>query len=287
MTIRLLVLIFCCFFLGSCEDEELEAPIPAYITIEDIEAKTQGSTQGSASDDIRDAWVYNGNQLLGVFELPATIPIQETGNVSLQVGAGIFNNSLSSDRALYPLYKFYTLDTTLLPEQEMTIVPVVEYQDNAIFDDPSELSIDDFDNGISFFTERHPNSDTIFFREQTNNVFEGTASGLAYLEPNMDFFEARTEPFSDIPRDGRAIYLEMDYSCTHDIALSIYTNDFNRQFSVINFRPTVGWKKAYVELGPVFSTLFNASNFSLAIGFTKPIGEVGKLYLDNVKIVRF
>lgn len=278
-----LLLIFT-FFLTACNDEELEAPVPAFITIEDIEVVATDASQGSTSDNIKDAWVYEGNQLLGIFELPATIPIQNTGNIKLQIGGGIFNNALSNDRDLYPFYNLYQLDTFLAPQQAFTLVPKVAYTQNADYD--RAFSIADFEGDAGQF-ERHPNSDTIFVRETQSNVFEGSGSGLAYLDENMDFFEARSPTFDDIPRDGRAVYLEMDYFCSHNIAVSIYTNNQQRQFSIINFRPSGGWTKAYVELGPVFSTLFASFNYNIAIGFTKPLGEVGFLYVDNVKLISF
>lgn len=278
-----LLLVFT-FFLTACNDEELEAPVPAFITIEDIEVVATDASQGSTSDNIKDAWVYEGNQLLGIFELPATIPIQNTGNVKLQIGGGIFNNALSNDRDLYPFYNLYQLDTFLAPQQAFTLVPKVNYTQNADYD--RAFSIADFEGDAGQF-EKHPNSDTIFVRETQNNVFEGSGSGLAYLDESMDFFEARSPTFDDIPRDGRAVYLEMDYFCSHNISVSIYTNNQQRQFSIINFRPSGGWTKAYIELGPVFSTLFAADNYNIAIGFTKPLGEVGFLYVDNVKLISF
>lgn len=276
-------LLLCLLIVSSCDDEELEAPVPAFITIKDIKVNPTNSLQGSGSDAINDAWVYVGNQLLGVFELPTTVPIQKTGNVKIQVGGGVFNNGLSNDRVVYPLYNFYTLDTFLLPQQELEITPVLNYQDKAVFGEP--WTGEDFESGINF--EYNPSSDTVFHRETTNNLFEGNAVGLAHLDPNMTFFEAFTPTFSDIPRDGRAVYLELNYFTTHNFAISIYTNDRTQQFSIVNFRPSGGWKKAYVELGPVFSTLFTAYNYNLAIGFKKAIGETGSLYVDNVKIVRF
>jgi hypothetical protein len=192
-------------------------------------------------------------------------------------------NGLSNDRQLYPFYNLYQLDTVLTPQDEFTITPVVQYTDRATYDTP--WSGEDFESGINF--DYHPNSDTVFYRETQNNVFEGSASGLVYLDESMDFFEAYTPTFSDIPRDGRAVFLELNYFCTHNIAVSIYTNDRQAQYSVVNFRPTGGWNKAYVEFGPVFSTLFSAFNYNIAIGFVKPLGETGTLYLDNVKLIHF
>ena len=270
--------------LFACEDDDLAAPVPAFITINDIVVKSTDPSQGSTSDNIKDAWVYEGSRLLGAFELPATIPIQNTGDVRLQIGGGIFENGLSTDRRIYPFYELYVLDTTLIPEQKLEITPVVEYTDNAIYDSP--WSGEDFESGINF--NYRSNSDTTLVRTtQPNFVFEGNASGVAYLDASMDLFEAYTPTFSAIPTNGSAVYLEMNYYCSHDITISIYANDQSAQYPVINFKPRSTWNKVYVEFGPVFSTLFAAYNFNIAIGFSKPLGEEGWLYLDNVKLIHF
>jgi hypothetical protein len=271
--------------LITCKKEDLKAPVPAYITIEDIVVETKDTDDVSSSDNIKDAWVYLDNQLIGAFELPTTIPIQKTGNVKLRVRGGIHNNGLSSDRKVYPFYEFYNLDTTIAPEEVITLTPKVNYKERTVFD--SEWPGEDFEGGISFKSNSQSDAD-LFLERDTKLVFEGQASGAVLLNESMDFFEAYTDPsFSNIPRNGTEVYLEMNYRSTHDIAVSIYVNDLSQQFSVVNFKASDSWNKVYVEFTSVFSTLFNARNYNIAIGFTKPTGEKAALYLDNMKLLHY
>lgn len=278
------IILSCIFlFLISCDDEDLKAPIPGYLQIDEITVTPTSSIQGSASAKIKDAWVFIDDQLIGTFELPTTIPLQKTGDFKLAIRAGIFNNGFSNNRILYPFYEFYTQQTTIAPEEIIVLNPTVNYKVEAIFDSP--WSGEDFESGINF--EHNTNSETTFVRNTSNDVFEGLASGMARLEADETFFEAYTPAFSDINRLGIAAYLEMDYKCTHDVVISVYSDSRTNQFSVINLKSTAVWNKIYIDFTSVFSTLSTATDFNIAIGYQKPTGQVGVLNVDNIKFVHF
>lgn len=281
---QLLAVFIAIVALFSCKEEELQAEIPAYLEITNMSV-LQDSTV--VSDNIEDVWVFIDDQLLGVFELPTTIPIQKTNKkVQLTIAGGIFKNALSNQRAIYPFYQSYQVDTIFNAEAVYSINPTVPYRGNTEFDEP--WSGEDFESGINF--EHSPNSDTTFIRETDPElVFSGIASGAAYLDPGMTFFEASTPNFNrtEIPRGTSPVYMELDYRCSHDIVISVYVNNRSQQFSVVNLRARASWNKAYIELAPVFSTLFDAVNYSIAIGYSKPSEDEGFLMVDNIKLLHF
>ena len=45
--------------ISSCNKDKLKADIPSYIQINNIQLKTDYTTEGSASANIKDAWVIN------------------------------------------------------------------------------------------------------------------------------------------------------------------------------------------------------------------------------------
>jgi len=286
MTTRYLLLtpLIALVLLFSCKEEELQAEIPAYLEISEFSVLQDSNI---VSDNVKDVWVYVDDQLQGVFELPTSIPIQKTNRkIKLTIAAGIFKNALSNQRAIYPFYESYNVDTTLIAEKVYTINPTVNYRSNTDFDEP--WSGEDFESGINF--EHKFTSDTVFIREtDAEKVFNGIASGAAYLEPGMDFFEASTPIFgsNEIPRGTAPVYLELDYRCSHDIVISVYVNNNSQQFSVVNLRARADWNKAYIELAPVFSTLFDAFNYSIAIGYAKPTQDKGYLVVDDIKLLHF
>ncbi len=270
-------------FMISCNNDDLKAPIPAYLSINDIIVKENGGNN-AVSDNITDAKVFINNQSLGSYELPATIPIQNLGAVNLKIRAGIFNNGISNSRADYPFYTTYEVDTVFDAEGEITINPTVEYFSTVDFDNP--WSGEDFESGANF--EYHPNSDTVFVRTTDPlQVFEGSASGMVFLTEDQDFFEARVPTFTDIPRNGTPVYMEFDYQSDLDIALSVYANGQTFNTSIVFLRSQNNWTKVYIELGPVFSTLSAARDYNLAIGFVKEKGAESTFLIDNVKLAHF
>lgn len=268
------------FLLLACDNDDLKAPVPAFLTINDISVKARNGI-GTESDNITDAKVFINDQSLGSFQLPATVPIQNTGAVNLKIRSVILNRGNSNDKRDYPFYTDYEEDIIFEQEVEVVRNPQVEYEPTVDFDSP--WSGEDFESGVNF--EFNPASDAAFIREtDPDEVFEGTASGVASLTTDQDFFEAWIPTFSDIPRNGQAVYLEMNYKCTHLFAISVFVNNQSSQNPVVFFRPSSEWKKAYIELGEIFSLFSGATNYTIAIGFTKPVGEEGKLSIDNVKL---
>lgn len=270
--------------LLACDKEELKAPIPGYLTIEDIKVNTTREVEGSASDNISDVIVFLNDQSLGFFDLPASIPIQQTGPVNLKIRGVIPVNGQSSKKVQYPFYTTYELDTIFVPEEEIVLAPEVEYFKTIDFTEP--WSGEDFESGINFIY--NPRSDTTFVREtNSSDVFEGNASGRGSLTAQQTLFEAWTPTFSNIPRNGTAVYLELDYKATHTFVVGVYSNDQSFESAIVFFRPQTEWTKVYVDLGNVFSTLSTASNYNISFGYEKALGSTGDLFIDNVKILHY
>jgi hypothetical protein len=87
---------------------------PSYLYIPKITLNTDYPSQGSNSNGIADGWVYVDDYLIGVFELPATIPVTKKGYCKIEVRAGIRKNGQSNSRMYYPFYSTYVKYTTLI-----------------------------------------------------------------------------------------------------------------------------------------------------------------------------
>lgn len=269
------------FLNYSCNPDDLKADIPAYLTIEDVSVLTTVEL-GSGSDNITDVKVFINDQSLGTFELPASIPIRNTGKVNLKIQAVIPVNGQSSEKKSYPFYANYEVDTTLIPEVEYKINPQLSYFSTAILHD--EWSGEDFTSGVNF--QPNPDSDTTLVRVTGEETFEG-ASGLAYLTADQQFFETWSQVLVNVPKDGSSVYLEFDYKSTHDIAIQILVNGQSLKVPITFFKSRTTYGKIYINLLPVFGTYNTAINFNLAFTMFKQKGTIGSFYLDNVKLVRF
>src|SRR5689334_1436858 len=140
-----LLLICPAFLVLSCKEDIT----PVWLEIPSIELATDDATEGSNSHAISDAWVYMDGTALGVFELPAKIPVLAEGQHEFVIFAGVKNYGMSSQRIKYPFYERYEISLSLVKGETITLNPVVTYKSNLTFE-----MIEDFeDTGIDFTKE--------------------------------------------------------------------------------------------------------------------------------------
>ena len=281
------LLLVCIAIVSLLSCDKQKAIVPGFLKIDDVLLQ---STQnlGSNSERITDINVFINDQSIGIFELPALIPIQTTGNVNLKIRCIIYKNGQSNEKVDYPFYTTFNLDTTFIPEVTMELTPIIDYQSTARY--VEDWIGDNFETGVNFNENKSPLTDTIITRiTDPTQVFEGSGSGLAYLTEDMDFFETWSKTISNVPRNGTPVWMEMDYKSTHQFAITVFVNgtSVGNQQSIVSFNPRVTYGKVYIELTEVFSTLSGAINYTLAIGFPKQKGETAQFYIDNVKLIRF
>ena len=271
--------------IGSCSKDKYEATVPAYVTINSIDFTTNYSSQGSASNNITDAWVYVNDDLVGVFELPSTFPILRTGNVKLAVYGGIKDNGISTSRARYIPYDPHVVQVDLVAGETIEIQPTITYNSDVQF-----TWMEDFENASLSFLYTAGSDTTVF--KQTNEVKEGAFSGEVYLKNDMDFFEATSIGYSNLPKDGTPVYLEMDFKTTETTVIGLYLD--GTQYAVVNLNPTTEWKKIYVNMTDLVNSPVGrgASEIKVFFGIqdtqTNPFdADNPQIHLDNLKLIHF
>lgn len=275
----LLIVIGITFF--SCSKEDYEAQVPAYISIETISLTTDLATEGSASSNIVDAWVFINDDLVGVYELPATFPVLKEGNATIKVYAGIKDNGISTSRKRYALYDPHIEQINLVKGETFTINANVTYNASTKF-----VWMEDFENpSLSFLYTS--GSDTII-NQQSNDVKEGLFSGQVYLESTMDFFEATSIAFTSIPKNGVPVYLELDFKTNEPVLLGVYLD--NNQSSFVNLNITSNWKKIYINFTDLINSGSPSAEVKIFLGIkassSVPFGTSNpEIHLDNIKLV--
>jgi len=286
-----LVLLF-----SGCDKEE---QIPSYIYISEFVLDTENTNFGSNSHDFVDAWVYANNKLIGVFELPATIPILESGSKQLTIITGIRKNGLFYEREAYPFLKPYDIQHNFIPAQVDTIQPVVVYRENI-----KMPWIEDFeDNTLSFQgSGNSTNYDTMEITGNASEVFEynGTTnkySGRVAIPNGLRIFENSSVESTSLPRSGQEIYLEMNFKCNTEFVTGIYplTGSLVTSVPIVNFYSTVDadgimqWKKAYISLKEdVNNPEYAGAEFKAFIrAQTNTTSGTPLIYIDNVKLVHY
>ena len=112
---------------STCSKDKFEATQPVYITVEDFTFTTDPLNQGSNSSNISDAWIYINDDLVGAYELPATIPVLREGNVELKVFAGIKDNGINASRKRYVMYDPHVEQVNLVKGESFTVEPSITY----------------------------------------------------------------------------------------------------------------------------------------------------------------
>jgi hypothetical protein len=292
-TLIILLVILSLLGLVSCEKFEGSQTVPAYLTIDTIGLKVETGLQGSSSANITDAWVYVDDQLIGAFELPATIPLLVTGQHKVFIRPGIILNGMLSLRTYYPFYnsitktlRFAPDSVTRMPQQSVngktavyttyTEKTYITWSEN--FDDQS-LTIDTTsDSNVAF--ELTSSGDS--------NTFEGTFSGKIRLTSDTDVFEAVTTEDYALPQLAAPVFLEINYKGTNSFTIGVFatTSEQVVQQPVVDIYPKESWNKIYVNLTSIVSSFTTAKKFSIFIGATKDADvSTGEIYIDNMKLV--
>jgi hypothetical protein len=265
-------------FLSACKIIDPGEEIPSYIHIDQITLSTSYSSQGSASENITDAWIFIDGDLIGGFELPCSVPVLYEGTHRILVRAGIKQNGQSSTRAIYPFYKGYEADITLTRAQVTTINPTVAYFPSVNF-----VWMEDFDQaGQSLVPDLAGQIDSA----TGTAAFEGIRSGYIHLSADTSDFLGRSSVAYSLAASSE-VYLEFDYKCTEVFSVGIIgsSNDFH-EWAVVS--PSNGWNKFYIRLTDVLANTQITSPFKIYFAMRRISGSVDKpeLYLDNIKLLK-
>lgn len=277
--------------LMSCNKFKGSQEIPAYIHVDTFLFTTDYAFEGAASHKITDVWLYVDGNVIGCYELPATIPILERGEHKLTLIPGIKLNGNSSTRTINPFYKPYEIESFVLQEGVIdTILPTTRYynreESNITFD------IEDFERQIGLSESDNSDTTIILTDRDDPNVWNDAEnnshySGYVWLGDTTNFFCIMSDRhFSDLPNQGDNVFLEIDYKCTATFKVGLLARiDGLEQIDLIYVNPSSKWNKIYVNLGPNITDYQEAMYFDYFISATLDNKSEAEYYFDNIKLV--
>lgn len=276
------------FLTTSCYKFEGEQTVPAYLRIEPFEFTADFVTQGSDTHKITDAWVYVNDQLIGVYELPATVPVLLAGAQRLDISPGIKLNGISATRVPYPFYKSFVINSfNFIPDSVQAVKPKTSYQDNLHF-----AWMEDFE-GVSNSLEKTNSSDTTMLVTSPANSPEAwispysSFSGMVKLDTTHKVFQAASFFSYVLPGKGRPVFLEFDYKCDQEFVVGLIaktaSNNLLLPLVVVNKSDT--WNKIYVNLGPNVTEYSTAEYFKVFFEAILSSQDKASLYFDNIKLI--
>jgi hypothetical protein len=271
--------------LVSCEKFKGDQTIPAYLHIDSITLSTDDyAIQGSASHNITDAWVYVDDDLVGAFELPATLPVLKEGNHTVTIYAGIKKNGIATTRANYPFFEPIVQTLNLVPDSTLSMGLLT-----AIYEPETDFPWrEDFDDdAISLDTTSRSMVNIEPTPVGSPLTFEGQHSGEVNLDSANDFFECATHLKYSIP--FAPVYLEMNFRTTNRLTIGVYVYSGFYVYEVpimTLFSSDDVWKKIYIDLSTTLNSYYGATFFRVYFGTFKEEGnEPTRILLDNFKLV--
>ncbi len=281
-TIRLLPVLI--LILIACKKGD---KVPSYLDIPSVGLITS-DVQGSATSKITDVWVYADEELMGVWELPARVPVLREGTSTIRVTPGIKRNGMFDDRLRYPFYTSWTSGVDLELKEVSTISPEVSYTSQANF------WIEGFEEAGSALSVTE-NSDTTLIRftpvEHPDVVLNGSPCGGFILDGAHPYIRLFTT--EDFQMTGGPVFLEMDYRCNMVFTVGVLLNSGGQPQALpyvfvvptLHDNGTSYWNKMYIDLSPVFNQAVTQRNIFFEATLPEDL-SLGHVYLDNIKLVR-
>jgi hypothetical protein len=280
-------------FLAGCDKFEGEQTVPSYLKIDSIGFISDNDIQGTDNQKIVDVWIYVDDDLIGGFEMPATIPVLSRGIHKLEIRPGILLNGISDTRAPYPCILPVEFDEfNFIPDSIVPAYGTTTYQSNAEF-----VWMEDFEDA-SLAIRKSVNSDTGIVRTQPANapgafIDEFSQfSGITYLDNNRSYAQLVSDDGNGsgfVFDRGDFIFLELNYRNNIPVVVGVYIKLKNgtvqeRPFLVINTSDE--WNKIYVNFTPIVNETNDADNYTIYIEAGLIDNTDGAFFmLDNIKLV--
>ncbi len=262
--------------------------VAAYAEIPAVELVTN-TAQGSNTTKITDAWVSLDDHFVGVWELPARIPLLAEGAHKVTVTPAIKRNGTFDDRLRYPFYTSWDGVAELVREGTTLLLPQTGYIPEA------ELWIEAFEDVFARLNVSD-DSDTTLIRyvpaENPDLLFlDDSPCGGFTLEGTRDHMRLYTD--EDFEVNGGPVFLELDYRSNVVLAVgalfsvggTLGSSELVYVTPTVKSDGTMPWNKIYIDL----STVFNApvSDRDVYIDALLPIGQSSaEVYIDNFKLVK-
>lgn len=270
---------------SGCELINPDEQIPAFLRMEQYEISTTGN-QGYPVHNLTDAWVYLDEELIGVYELPASIPILSSGATPLRIQPGMRVSGLVGQRSSHPFLNDLRPTLTLLPDSHLVYNPTVTYKDNAVF-----KWLESFEGaGLSLVATAQ--NQGVLTRIQGEEAFAGQSLKMTLSSSNQLLMECATALAYTLPKAGAPVILEFSYRNNNRLVVGLIsgtpTGVRQTTIMVVNASPDA-WKHVYVNVGETVSSssLANASGHQVFFGFIRDEGIEGEAFaiIDNVKLI--
>lgn len=281
------LLILLAFLFSACVRNN---PKPIWLKINawQLQENTDPTAEdpGDITHNFTDAWVYVDNKLIGVFEVPCTIPVLISGSAkSVRIYPTVRNNGIGETKKIYPFCKPYEVIMDLEAGQSYDINPTTYYLTECHF------WLEDFADP-SIKLDPHPESNATLMRENNASIALTGFYGHVHLTTSDSLWVASTAGEMHLPGGGAEVYLEIDYRNDNSLMTGLQafasTGMTDHPNIALNPQSTSGmiWKKIYIDLRELVSYNVNANYFKHYFSTVIDGGKSSSdIYIDNIRVV--
>lgn len=267
----------------SCKQKAEE---PSFLKIESFTVTTDNITQGSAQQNISEAFVYINDQIVGVYHLPASIPLAISGSYSIKVFPAVVENAIASNpRYSYTFLKAFDTTAVLTASKSITIKPTTTYQSTVKF-----VMIEDFENILPLFGKTtYNNIDTLLRDSLPADNIEPGHCALFDIKDGYTMEYATRNEYSLPTSSSSETFVEINYRSDLPLAIGLFINEPTTiiKTGVVTLNAKETWSKAYINITNVVSVHPLGTKFRLFIGALNTTGASKKVFVDNIKLIHF
>ncbi|MEX1192393.1 MAG: hypothetical protein WEA99_10500 [Brumimicrobium sp.] len=274
-------------FLFTCAKEQ---PKTAWLILNEWKLNenpnVSNGAQGEMTHAITQAFVNMDGKMLGVFSLPAKIPVVGEGDHEFVIIPGVINNGISATKKRYPFLEQFTETISLKVNDTVSVTPSTQYYEELKF------HIEDFESTTYKFDVSEESTAELNKANDPEVLKWGNYYGEILLN-NQDSLISIVSTFGEsLPKQAAEVYVELDYMNTNSAVTSVisYGNNtyFNDPFIQLNPQNEgeAYWKHIYLDLKEIISTRSTSpfNEFSLSAVLDE-LGTEKYVYIDNIKII--
>ncbi len=283
----LIVLFFYLLFHTACDFINPPEEIPAYLYVKNFAYQPNPSLPDNThTSNITHAYIFIGEEAMGLFALPALVPVFQEGVQPVIIDPVIPENGQYNNLRISPFYQRFESSISLTRAQTDTLQPTTSY-----IDDTHIAFLEDFEGSGVFFSQDRDGNDSTYITFTTEMVREGNRSGYILLTSDHPVIDAATptDQLFDL-KDRNIIYLEVDYKCDTEVLFGLIGFDgtgpigSSYEFGIL---PKGEWNKIYFNLTSQVR-VSNFNQYQIAITAGLPSGKSkAEVYLDNIKLIYY
>lgn len=269
------------FPLAACTKGD---EVAAFVDIPAVSVQAS-EAQGGSTSKITDAWVSVDEQFIGVWELPARVPVLKEGDHTITVVPAIKRNGMFDDRLRYPFYTAWNGNAQLVKEGTATVDPVTTYLS------ATEFWVEPCSDPIGRLNTT-ADSDTVLLPPfLPDPALDNTMCRGFALDAAHPYIRVYTD--EDFEVYGGPVFLELDYRSNMTLVVGVLYN-YNGSPGAdpwVIVGPTLKdngsmpWNKIYIDLSNAFN--LGISERDIYIEASLPSGQASATaYIDNLKILR-